>query len=513
MVRAIFLGRTPHCLGIGSTLFCVTSRPGPTSPIGLYIDGAWCDATSGETFSNINPATNEVIGQVQQASMADVDRAVLSSKAGFEVWKAMPGAQRGRILNEAVRILRSRNAELAALEVADTGKPISEAISVDVLSGADCIEYFAGMAATLHGEHVDLGLSWGYTRREPLGVCAGIGAWNYPIQIACWKSAPALATGNSMIFKPAELTPTTAMHLAEIYTEAGVPDGVFNVVQGDGRVGRALSEHPGIAKVSLTGEVGTGRLVMAQAAATLKHVTLELGGKSPLIVFEDAHLDNAISAALMANFYTQGEVCSNGTRVFVHESIVDEFTRRLVGRTEKMVIGDPTNPSTHVGALISRDHQRKVLDYIDRGRAAGARVRCGGNVPSDELLKNGNYVVPTIFDQCTDDMAIVEEEIFGPVMAVLSFATEAEVVARANDTPFGLSAGVFTRDIQRAHRVVANLEAGTIWINNYNITPVELPFGGSKQSGIGRENSLAAIEHYTQRKSVYVEMGDVDAPY
>ncbi len=484
-----------------------------STSVGLFIDGVRCDATSGETFSNINPATNEVIGEVHQASTADVERAVTSSNAGFNEWKAMSGAQRGRIMNTAVRILRARNEELAALEVADTGKPISEAASVDVLSGADCIEYFAGMAATLHGEHVDLGGSWGYTRREPLGVCAGIGAWNYPIQIACWKSAPALATGNAMIFKPAELTPTTACYLAEIYTEAGVPNGVFNVLQGDGRIGKALSEHAGIAKVSLTGEVGTGRLVMAQAAATLKHVTLELGGKSPLIIFEDAHLDNAVSAALMANFYTQGEVCSNGTRVFVHESIIDEFTKRLVARTERMVIGDPMNPATHVGALISRDHQRKVLNYIDKGRASGARVRCGGGVPEDQSLQRGNFVLPTVFDQCTDDMAIVQEEIFGPVMAVLSFTSEAEVVGRANDTPFGLSAGVFTRDIQRAHRVVANLEAGTIWINNYNITPIELPFGGSKQSGIGRENSHAAIEHYTQRKSVFVEMGDVDAPY
>ncbi len=484
-----------------------------TSALGLYIDGQRCDATSGETFANINPATNEVICDVQQSSMGDVDRAVASAQAGFEQWRAMPGAQRGRILNEAVRILRSRNASLAALEVADTGKPISEALSVDVLSGADCIEYFAGMAATLHGEHVDLGSSWGYTRREPLGVCAGIGAWNYPIQIACWKSGPALATGNAMIFKPAELTPTTAVELAAIYTEAGVPNGVFNVVQGDSRVGRALSEHVGIAKVSLTGEVGTGRLVMAQAAPTLKHVTLELGGKSPLIIFDDAHLDNAVSAALMANFYTQGEVCSNGTRVFVHESIIEEFTRRLVERTEKMRIGDPMDESTHVGALISRDHQQKVLGYISAGISAGARLRCGGSIPADPGLTAGNFVVPTVFDQCTDDMSIVQEEIFGPVMAVLSFSSEDEVVRRANDTPFGLSAGVFTRDIQRAHRVVANLDAGTCWINNYNITPIELPFGGSKQSGIGRENSLAAIEHYTQRKSVYVEMGDVDAPY
>lgn len=425
----------------------------------------------------------------------------------------MSGAQRGRVLNRAVQLLRLRNDEIAALEVADTGKPISEAIDVDVASGADCIEYFAGAAATIHGDHFDLGASWAYTRREPLGVCVGIGAWNYPVQIACWKSAPALACGNSMVFKPAELTPLTAMVLAEIYSEAGLPDGVFNVVQGDARVGRALTAHPGVAKVSLTGEVGTGRSVMADAARTLKHVTLELGGKSPLIVFDDANIDNAVSAAMMANFYTQGEICSNGTRVFVHRSIINVFLEKLVARVQAMKIGDPTDPSVHVGALISADHMNKVLGYVAAGVAEGARLLCGGTRPADGSLASGNFVVPAVFAECTDNMSIVREEIFGPVMAVLTFDDEAEVVARANDTEFGLAAGVFTLDIQRAHRVVAALEAGTIWINNYNITPIEVPFGGYKQSGIGRENSLAAINHYTQLKSVYVEMGDVDAPY
>lgn len=481
-----------------------------------YVHGRAMAAMSGETFVTRNPATGAVIATVESASDADVAAAVESAHAGFEQWRAMSGAARGRVLNGAVRILRARNAELAELEVLDTGKPLSEAISVDVLSGADCIEFFAGLAAGLRGEHVQLGGpgdAWGYTRREPLGVCAGIGAWNYPIQIACWKSAPALACGNAMIFKPAELTPLTAVKLAEIYTEAGVPDGVFNVVQGDHRVGQALCAHPGIAKVSLTGEVGTGKLVMAQAAATLKHVTLELGGKSPLIVFADAHLDNAVSAALLANFYTQGEVCSNGTRVFVERSIHDEFATRLVERTKKMRIGNPLDPDTHVGALISEEHLHKVLGYIEAGRAAGAEVLCGGGRPADPALADGWFVEPTVFAGCTDDMAIVREEIFGPVLSLLAFDTEDEVVARANATEYGLSAGVFTRDLARAHRVVALLDAGITWINNFNVTPIELPFGGNKQSGLGRENGHAAIEHYTQLKSVYVEMGDVEAPY
>lgn len=475
-----------------------------------FVHGGYVDATSGETFPAVNPATGAVLHDVQQAASADVDRAVASARSGFEVWREWSGAQRGRVLHETARILRARNRELAELEVADTGKPIAEAEVVDVLSGADCLEYFAGLAPTIHGEHVDLGRSWAYTRREPLGVCAGIGAWNYPIQIACWKSAPALACGNAMVFKPAELTPLTAAKLAEIYLEAGAPPGVFNVVQGDGRVGQALTQHPGVAKVSLTGEVGTGRRVMVQAAGTLKHVTLELGGKSPLIVFADADLDNAVSAALLANFYTQGEVCSNGTRVFVQEDVKGDFLARLVDRTAKLRVGDPMDPATHVGALISREHLDKVLGYIERGVAEGATLLCGGTRPDDPALAGGNFVVPAIFDGCQDEMAIVREEIFGPVMAVLGFATEDEVVARANATEFGLAAGVFTANLQRAHRVVARLEAGTIWINNYNITPIEVPFGGYKQSGIGRENGQAAISHYTQLKTVYVEMGDVD---
>ncbi len=484
-----------------------------TPTIQLYIDGLAVDATSGETFATVNPATGAVLAQVQHASPSDVDTAVATAQRGFDVWAGMTGTARSRVLMEAVRLLRDRNDELAALEVADTGKPISEAIAVDIASGADCIEYFAGVAPTLRGDHIDLGGSWAYTRREPLGVCAGIGAWNYPMQIACWKSAPALACGNAMIFKPAELTPMTAVKLAEIYTEAGVPNGVFNVVQGDARVGQSLCAHPGIAKVSLTGEVTTGRAVMAQSASTLKHITLELGGKSPLVVFDDADLDNAVSAALLANFYTQGEICSNGTRVFVHDAIHDDFVARLVARTEKMIVGDPTDPSTHVGALISREHRDKVLGFIAAGVAEGATLECGGTIPPDPSLVDGNFITPAIFTNCSDNMTIVRDEIFGPVMSVLRFVDEAEALTRANDTQFGLAAGVFTNDLGRAHRVAAQLQAGIVWINNYNLTPIEVPFGGYRQSGIGRENSLAAVEHYTQLKTVYVEMGDVEAPY
>ncbi len=469
---------------------------------------------SGATFPTLNPATGDVLGHVEIAGPDMVNAAVEAAVAGQKVWGAMTGAERGRVLNRTAALLRAANAELAELETKDTGKPIQETSAVDVLSGADCLEYFGGIAATLTGEHVDLGSqAFGYTRREPLGVVAGIGAWNYPIQIACWKSAPALACGNAMIFKPADLTPLTALRLAEIFTEAGLPDGVFNVVQGGVETGRLLSRHPGIAKISLTGAVETGKKVMADAASTLKSVTMELGGKSPLIIFEDAHLDNAVSGALMANFYSAGEVCSNGTRVFVHRSVKQAFVDKLMTRTAKMVIGDPLDPATHVGALISADHMQKVLGYIRKGQDEGARLLMGGERLTRGALAKGNFVSPAIFDQCTDDMAIVREEIFGAVMSVLEFDTEDEVVARANDTDFGLSAGVFTNDLTRAHRVIANLQAGTCWINQYNVTPIELPFGGYKQSGIGRENSRAAIEHYSQLKSVYVALGDIDAPY
>ena len=465
-------------------------------------------------FATVNPATGEVLAEIRVDGPAEVAACVARASAAQRQWASLSGAERGRILRRAADLLRAHNEELAELETRDTGKPIQETRAVDVLSGAECLEYYAGLAASLAGEHLPLGTAaFGYTRREPLGVVAGIGAWNYPLQIACWKSAPALACGNAMIFKPAELTPLSALKLREIFAAAGLPDGVFQVVQGFAETGRLLSAHPQIRKVSLTGEVATGKAVMADCATTLKQVTLELGGKSPLIVFEDAHLENAVSGALLGNFYSAGEVCSNGTRVFVHRSLKRTFLERLLQRVAAMRVGDPLDPATQVGALISQAHMHKVLGYIARGRSEGARLLCGGRRISTGDLAKGCFVAPTVFDGCRDDMTIVREEIFGPVMAVLEFEDEEEVIQRANATPFGLAAGVFTTDLGRAHRVIARLEAGTCWINHYNVTPVELPFGGVKLSGLGRENGRAAIEHYTQIKSVYVALGDIDAPY
>ncbi len=467
-----------------------------------------------DSFATINPATGEVLATIRIDGKAEVDRAVSRAAEAQRRWGRTPGVERGRILHRAAALLLERNEELARLETRDTGKPLQETIAVDIISGADCIEYYAGLARTIAGEHHDLGTgAFGYTRREPLGVVAGIGAWNYPIQIACWKSAPALACGNAMIFKPAELTPLSAIELEKTYRDAGLPDGLFQVVQGKADTGRLLSLHPGIAKVSLTGEVGTGKKVMIDAAGTLKYVTLELGGKSALIVFEDADLDQAVSGALLANFYSAGEVCTNGTRVFVHRKVRDAFLDKLKARTEAMVIGDPLDPATQLGALISEAHLQKVLGYIALGIEQGATLLSGGKRVTTGTLGKGAFVEPTIFTGCTDTMGIVREEIFGPVMAVLDFEDEADVVARANNSSFGLAAGIFTNDLTRAHRVIAALEAGTCWINTYNITPIEMPFGGNKQSGLGRENGKAAIEHYSQLKSVYVAMEPIDAPY
>ena len=478
------------------------------------VDAPPSSPAPGQRFASINPATGEILGQFTVSGAAQVNAAVAAAVQAQTIWAAMTGAERGRILRRTADLLRSRNEELAELETKDTGKPIQETRVVDVASGADCFEYFAGIAQSLSGEHIDLGpQAFGYTRREPLGVVAGIGAWNYPLQIACWKAAPALACGNAMIFKPAELTPCTAVKLQEILAEAGAPAGIFQVVQGFAETGRLLTAHRDIRKVSLTGEVGTGKAVMSDAARTLKNVTLELGGKSPLIIFNDANIDNAVSGALLANFYSSGQVCSNATRVFVHRSIKVEFLEQLLRRVNAMRIGDPMNPETQVGALISEEHMHKVLSYIARGRAEGAQILTGGMRVTHGELAKGFFVAPTVFDNCRDDMAIVREEIFGPVMAVLEFEDEEQVIARANATEFGLAAGVFTNDLTRGHRVIARLQAGTCWINHYNVTPVELPFGGVKLSGLGRENGRAALEHYTQLKSVYVAMGNIDAPY
>lgn len=477
----------------------------------LYIDGHYVDASSGETFDSINPATGEVLAKVQRASQADVDRAVAAASAGQKIWAGYTAMQRSRVLRRAVEILRERNDELAELETLDTGKPLSETRAVDIVTGADVLEYYAGLIPALEGQQIPLReSSFVYTRREPLGVVAGIGAWNYPIQIALWKSAPALAAGNAMIFKASEVTPLSTLKLAEIYTEAGLPDGVFNVLSGSGReVGQWLTEHPGIEKISFTGGTVTGKKVMASASSsTLKEVTMELGGKSPLIIFDDADLDRAADIAVMANFYSSGQVCTNGTRVFIPETLKAEFEAKVLERVARIRLGDPLQEDTNFGPLVSFPHLENVLSYIEAGRQQGARLLAGGERVNEGSHAQGAYVQPTVFTDCSDDMRIVREEIFGPVMSILSYRDEEEVIRRANDTDYGLAAGLVTRDLSRAHRVIHRLEAGICWINTWGESPAEMPVGGYKQSGVGRENGITTLEHYTRIKSVQVELGD-----
>jgi betaine-aldehyde dehydrogenase len=478
-----------------------------------YVNGRFVEDDQGATIDVVYPATGETIARLHAATPAIVEQAVEAARAAQPAWARLKPVERGRILRRAADILRARNAGLARLETLDTGKPLQETLVADAPSAADALEFLGGAVAAFNGEFVDLGGPFAYTRREPLGVCVGIGAWNYPIQIAGWKSGPALAMGNAMVFKPSENTPLSALALAELYTEAGLPAGLFNVVQGFGDVGGSLVSHPAVAKISLTGSVATGKKVMALAGAHMKHATMELGGKSPLIVFDDADIDNAVGGAMLGNFYSAGQVCSNGTRVFVQRGIHDRFVERLIERTKKIRIGDPLDPDTQMGPLISKAQHDKVTGYIGIGKAEGATLAQGGGVPSLQGFEGGFFVEPTVFTGVRDQMRIAREEIFGPVMSVMSFSDEDEVIARANDTEMGLSAGVFTSDLPRAHRVVAKLQAGTCWINTYNLTPVEIPFGGAKQSGIGRENSLEALRHYSQVKSVYVETGDVASPY
>jgi len=474
-----------------------------------FINGEYVEDTNGTPIEVIYPATGEVIATVYAATPEIVDKAITAARKAQRAWAAMTGTERGRILRRAADIMRERNHDLSILETYDTGKPYQETSVADATSGADALEYFGGLAASLTGEHIQLGEDWVYTRREPLGVCVGIGAWNYPTQIACWKGAPALACGNSIIFKPSETTPLCALKVAEILVEAGLPAGLYNVVQGMGDVGASLVTDPRVDKVSLTGSVPTGRKVYAAAAEGIKHVTMELGGKSPMIVFEDADIENAISGAILGNFYSSGQICSNGTRVFVHRDIKEAFLKRLAERLDTAVIGDPMNPNTSFGPMVSKRQMEIALSYVEKGKAEGARLVFGGSA----IDREGFYMQPTVFADVTDDMSIAREEIFGPVMSVLDFDTEEEVMARANATEFGLAAGVFTKDLSRAHRVAAGFEAGTCYINTYNDAPVEAPFGGMKNSGVGRENSKAAIDHYSQLKTVYVRMGDMEAPF
>ncbi|KAK3802241.1 hypothetical protein RRG08_004530 [Elysia crispata] len=484
------------------------------SPLNFVL-GKRIDAQGPSSFQLIAPATGKKLRNIATSNEQDINEAVLAARNSYRSWSKWTGFERGKVLKTAADLIRSKVDDLAYTEVLDTGKPIWEA-RYDILGCADTIEFYGGLAGGIKGDFMQLsGGSFAYTIREPLGVVGGIGAWNFPFQMAAWKSAPALACGNTMVFKPSQVTPLTAVMLGDIYQQAGLPGGCYNVVQGEGETGQILCSHPNIDKVTFTGSVPTGSRIMAACAKDIKHVTLELGGKSPFVVFSDADLDNAVKGAILANFSNQGQVCSNGTRVYVEESIAEKFLAKLIERVENMKIGDPYQEDTTIGATISPQQAAIVEDYINIGKKEGATVVYGGErvTPPGSNFAGGIYMRPCILVNCTDSMRVVKEEIFGPVMSLLTFKSEEEVIARANESEFGLAGGVFTRDLQRAHRFVAALEVGSIYVNNYNVYPVGVPFGGYKKSGIGRENGEDSLDYYSQIKSVYFEGGDVECPY
>lgn len=466
-----------------------------------------------EFLESVDPSTGAVIGRVPITPTDAIPAIVARAQAAQPAWAELSFEARGAKLAAAVDALLAEADELGTLIAREMGKPVREGIGEVRAALAGVRDTLREIEAALAPEVQETAHTRSTLFRDPYGVAACIAPWNFPLLTAHDQVLPALAAGNAVVFKPSENTPLSALALAEIYTEAGLPDGLFNVVQGFGDVGGALISHPVVAKVSLTGSVPTGRKVLGIAGSLMKHATMELGGKSPLIIFDDADVENAVGGAMLANFYSTGQVCSNGTRVFVQNGIYERFVERLTQRTAKIKIGDPLDPQTQMGPLINKAQHDKVTGYIRIGQDEGATLHHGGGVPRLQGFENGFYVEPTIFTGVKDDMRIAREEIFGPVMSILTFSEEDEVIARANDTEFGLSAGVFTRDLPRAHRVIAEIKAGSCWINHYNLAPAELPFGGFKQSGIGRENSLAALDHYSQLKSVYVETGDVESPY
>ena len=474
----------------------------------LFINNEWRDGEGSKTLDVVNPATEEIVAEVASADRADVDAAVRAARAALNgPWSKMSARDRGRLLWRVGDALMERADEIARLETLHNGKPIFESRQIEIPAAAECFQYYAGWADKLHGETIPVrGEYLAYTLREPVGVIAAIVPWNFPLLLTAWKVAPALACGNTVIIKPASQTPLTAIALAEIAAEIGVPPGVLNVITGPGStVGQMLVEHPGIDKIAFTGDTSTGKGIMRGAAETLKKITLELGGKSPNIVFADADLDAAIRGATTGIFYGKGEVCAAGSRLLVDKAVKHEFVDKVAARAKKMVPGDPMDPKTRLGAVASRKQLETDLRYIEVAKKEGAALVAGG-ARADIGTGKGYFLQPTIFDGVTPDMTIAREEIFGPVLAAIEFGDVDEAIARANDSTYGLAAAVWTRDIKKAHHVARCLQAGTVWINTYNVYDTAAPFGGYKQSGFGREMSVHALEHYTQLKTVWVDL-------
>ena len=473
----------------------------------LLIANRWVASQSGKKFATINPSTGDEICQVAEADAADVEQAVQAARVAFEhgPWRAMRASERGRLLNRLADLIESNADQLAMLESLDNGKPVSVAKAVDLAKTVACYRYFAGWADKVQGKTIPIdGDFLCYTRHEPIGVVGQIIPWNFPMLMMAWKLAPALATGNTVVLKPAEQTPLSALRIGELIVEAGFPDGVVNILPGFGpSAGAAIACHIDVDKVAFTGSTEVGRLIMEAAAkSNLKPVTLELGGKSPNIIFADADLDAAVEGAHVGLFSNQGQSCCAGSRVFVEESIYDQFLERSIACASKRIVGDPFDPRTQSGPLVDQTQFDKVMGYIESGRSAGATLACGGN----RIGKCGYFVQPTIFGDVQDEMEIAREEIFGPVMSVISFKNLDEVITRANQTKYGLAAAVWTRDIKRALAVANGVRAGTAWVNCYNVLDTRAPFGGYKQSGIGRELGEYGLQQYTQVKAVIAKL-------
>jgi aldehyde dehydrogenase (NAD+) len=474
----------------------------------MFIDGQWRSPASGKALEVINPATEEVIATVAAADREDIDDAVGAARAALDgPWGQLSARERGRLIWKLGEQLMARADEIARLETLHNGKPIFESRQIEIPAAAECFQYYAGWADKIHGETIPVkGNFLTYTLREPVGVVAAIVPWNFPLLLTSWKVAPALACGNTVIVKPASQTPLTALALADVAQEVGIPPGVINVVTGPGTsVGQMIVEHPGIDKIAFTGDTSTGKEIMRHAADTLKRITLELGGKSPNIVLADADIDAAVRGSTTGIFYGKGEVCAAGSRLLVERSIKDAFLEKVAARTKKMIPGDPLDPKTRLGAISSKRQLETDLRYIETAKKEGARLVAGGG-RADIGTGKGFFLQPTVFADVTPDMTIAREEIFGPVLAAIDFADLDEAIERANTTTYGLAAAVWTRDIKKAHHVARKLQAGTVWINTYNVYDTAAPFGGYKQSGFGREMSMHALEHYTQVKSVWVDL-------